>query len=310
MTDIWPKALHPAQGPMRADKIEGAALGMGEWGPAQNALIADGFLPPDMMTALTLFILGNQPRDPDKQQKIPGAGGGVAGGVWVRERYTIFKPLPCDDVFVVKGNALGRHVHKGRRYGTNSCATFDSAGVPVAENLTTGLLSYKVQAGLEDELEGISPDEVAAPQPGWAQAAANPHMDALQSMTQGMRLGGEAITMSLSLMEARDTKKPDNPIHSDPELAKKAGLSRPIAGGSHVLAFPLELIMQKAGRYALLHGANFDIRWKAPVYADSNMTPNVVVTGKTEDRIVFTVDVTLDSGDTAMVGAVTVPLAT
>ena len=85
------------------------------------------------------------------------------------------------------------------------------------------------------------------------------------------------MLVGLSLMAARDTDKPDNPIHSDPELARKAGLSKPIAGGSHVLAFALEVIMAEAGRYALLYGANFDIRWKTPVYAEATIYPTVKV---------------------------------
>ena len=32
MQTHWPKPLVAANGPMRADKIEGAALGMGDWG--------------------------------------------------------------------------------------------------------------------------------------------------------------------------------------------------------------------------------------------------------------------------------------
>ena len=80
--DAWPKALVPAEGPMRADKVAGAAEGMGSWGTECQGLFDEGYLQPDLLTGLTLFILGNQPRDPAQKQKIPGAGGGVAGGVW------------------------------------------------------------------------------------------------------------------------------------------------------------------------------------------------------------------------------------
>ena len=304
----WPKALKPAVGPMREDKVDGAALGMGDWGAELQALIAEQIVPPDMMTGLTLFILGQQPRNPQKKQVIPGAGGGVAGGVWVRERFTILRPLPRAERFTVEGFAVGRHVHKGRRYGTNRCVTYDEQGRGVAENLTTGLLSYKVQEGLGDTLEGQSPDAVQAPEPNWESAQANPHLDALRELQTGQKFGGYAVSMSLALMEARDTKKPDNPIHSDPELAKKAGLSRPIAGGAHVLAFPLEVVMAQVGRYVLLHGANFDVRWKAPVYADTVMYPHAEVAQVAADRVVFDIGVTLEDDAVAMVGVVTVPL--
>ena len=63
---IWPKALADASGPMRRDKLDGAAEGMGDWGPQTRALAEDGLVPPDMMTGLTLFLLSSQPRNPER----------------------------------------------------------------------------------------------------------------------------------------------------------------------------------------------------------------------------------------------------
>ncbi len=308
MTSNWPKALTEARGPIRRDKLDGAALGMGEWGAETRALADDGLVPPDILTGLTLFLLSSQPRDPDRSQDIPGGGGGVAGGVWVRERFTIHRPLERDDPFTVRGESVGRHVHKGRRYGTTSSETFNAAGDRVATNLTTGLLQYKVQEGLADSVEGRGPDEVPGPEPDWSRAAANPCLTALTRLREGQVLTGPAVTVGLDLMEARDTKKPDNPIHSDPELAKKAGLARPIAGGSHVLAFALEVIMAEVGRQALMHGANYDVRWKAPVYADAVIHPHARVVETGGDRVVFDLDAVLEAGTTAMTGRVIVPL--
>ncbi len=310
MTDAtWPRALKNASGPIRLDKLDGAAEGMGDWGDETCALAADGFVPPDMMTGLTLFILTQQPRDKESKQSIPGGGGGVAGGVWVRERYTIHRPLEREEVFTVSGESMGRHVHKGRRYGTTRSETLNAAGEPAATNLTTGLLQYRVEEGLEDSLEGYDPESLDAPSPDWATASNNPCREQLSALKEGDVFGGYPVLVSLKMMEARDTKNPDNPIHSDPELARKAGLSKPIAGGSHVLSFPLEIVMQKVGRQALLHGACFDIRWRAPVYADKVIHPHAKVITATDDRVVFEVDATLESGDLAMIGQVTVPLS-
>ena len=303
----WPKTLVPAEGPMRADKIDGAAEGMGAWGEETRKIHAEGWLPPDMMTGLTLYILGNQPKDPAKQ-KIPGAGGGVAGGVWVRERFTIHRALKRDEVFSVTGEAVGRHVHKGRRYGTNICKTLNAAGEVAGSNLTTGLLAYKVEDGLSDGVEGQSPDEIEAAGPDWSVAANNPCRDALMALNEGDTFGGYDVLVGIELMAARDTKKPDNPIHSDPELAKKAGLKKPIAGGSHVLSFPLEVIFQAVGHQALFYGAALDVRWKAPVYADLTMRPSARVVVNAADRVVFDIDAILEDGATAMVGQVTIPL--
>ncbi len=314
MTEAWPKLLREARGPMRTDKLDGAAAGMGDWGEQTQALHASRLVPPDMLTGMTLFLLSSQPKDPDRQQAIPGGGGGVAGGVWVRERYTIHRPLKQSEVFIVRGASEGRHVHKQRRYGTTSSVTLGVDGERIASNLTTGLLSYRPEPGLSDGVEGASPEDLAAPVPDWRHAATNPAAAHLKSLMRGEVLGGYPVRVSLALMEARDTKRPDNPIHSDPELAKRAGLSRPIAGGSHVLGFVLEPILARVGRESLLYGANFDIRWKTPVFANQVMRPRAVVESVQTDRVVFHIDATLYKDDDAddhaiaMQGIVTVPL--
>ena len=314
MTGAWPKPLQDARGPIRADKLDGAAAGMGDWGVQTRALHASGLVPPDMLTGMTLFLLSSQPKDPGRNQAIPGGGGGVAGGVWVRERYTTHQPLKQSEVFIVRGASEGRHIHKERRYGTTSSVTLGMDGERIVSNLTTGLLSYRPEPGLPDGVEGTSPDDLAAPVPDWRHAAGNPAAVRLKSLTRGEVLGGYLVRVSLALMEARDTKRPDNPIHSDPELAKRAGLSKPIAGGSHVLGFVLEPILAGVGRESLLYGANFDIRWKTPVYADQVIRPRVVVESIETDRVIFHIDATLDpetdddSQAIAMQGIVTVPL--
>lgn len=305
----WPRPLVAAQGPIRTDKLDGAAEGMGEWGAETRALAAEGVVPPDMMTGLTLFLLSSQPRDPARRQEIPGGGGGVAGGVWVHEQFTIHRPLGREEPFTVRGESVGRYVRKGRRYGITRSETFNAAGELAGTNLTTGLLQYRVQEGLADSVEGLSPDDVPAPVPDWSTASGNPCRERLAALRAGQTFDGAPVLVGLDLMEARDTKRPDNPIHSDPELARKAGLARPIAGGSHVLAFALEVLMGAAGRHALLHGACFDIRWKAPVYADTVIHPQARVSEVHDDRVVFEVGATLEAGAAAMVGQVVVPLA-
>ncbi len=307
MSGMWPKPLQETRGPIRTDKLEGAAAGMGVWGAQTQALHAAGLVPTDMLTGMTLALLSSQPKDPDRKQAIPGGGGGVAGGVWVRERFTVHRPMKYTEQFVIRGASEGRHVHKQRRYGTTSSMTLSAEGERIATNLTTGLLSYRPEPGLADEIEGTSPDDLEAPAPDWRHAAANPANDALQGLVVGEALGGYTVTLSLALMEARDTKRPDNPIHSDPELAKRAGLSKPIAGGSHVLAFALEPILARVGREALLYGTSFDIRWKTPVYADLVMRPRAVIESVQADRVVFNVEALLDNGAVAMQGKVMIP---
>ncbi|MGI9615329.1 MAG: MaoC family dehydratase, partial [Acidimicrobiales bacterium] len=239
-----------------------------------------------------------------------GAASPIAGGVWVRERFTIHRPLDRDDPFTVNGANTGRHVHKGRRYGTTTSTTTDSSGRLVATNLTTGLLAYRVEEGLADGVEGLPVDATPAPIADVNAAATNPCGDALRAATVGTKLGGDPVVVSLSMMAARDTSSPDNPIHSDLDAARDAGLDRPIAGGSHVQAFALEPILAEFGQDVLFHGAHLDTRWKAPTKADTTIVPTATITGADSDRVVLDIEVTLADEDNkqAMIGTVEIPV--
>jgi hypothetical protein len=302
-------------GPFSAARVDGAADGMGDHGPATRSLVADGLVPPDLICGMTLFLIARQPRQPRPEgtpgsTKAPAKGAsGVAGGVWVRERFTVHRPIDRDDPFVVTGESVGRHVRKGRRYGTTSSRSVDSQGRPMATNLTTGLLSYRADPDLADEVEGRPADDIPTPGPDHDAATANPHLAALASAAVGDRHGGDELTVSLAMMAARDTANPDNPIHSDLEEAKRAGLAKPIAGGSHVVAFAMEPLLAAWGPQALSHGAAFDVRWKAPTEAGIDIVPTATVASITPTEIVVDLEVTLAGGPVAMVGTVTVPTA-
>lgn len=313
MTQPWPQPLVDVTGPFSEERIDGAAAGMGESGPATAALVADGWVQPDLITGMTLFLLARQPRpegrpaEAERDEASP-----IAGGVWVREQFTIHRPLERSDPFVVSGESTGRYVRKGRRYATTRSRTHDSAGHPVASNLTTGLLSYKAEAGRADEVEGLPLDQTPPPELDRGAGAANPHLDAIRAAKPGDVLGGERTVVTLAMMAARDTAKPDNPIHSDLEEARRAGLERPIAGGSHVLSFAIEPLLAAWGGHALSHGAKLDLRWRVPTAADAAIVPTARVTAVEADRVTVELEVELVDRETpaaAMVGTVIVPLA-
>lgn len=308
----WPQPLEPVTGPFAPERIDGAADGMGEFGPTTRAVAESGLLPPDLLTGLTLFLLARQPRRPSDEapRNSEDDGSPIAGGVWVRERFTIRRPLDRTDPFTVTGENTGRHVHKGRRYSTTTSSTTDSNGRPVASNVTTGLLAYKVVEGLADGQEGRPVADTAVPGTDRTAAAANPHIDALRSAAVGTVLGGERVVVSLAMMAARDTTSPDNPIHSDLEAARAAGLERPIAGGSHVLAFALEPILAELGPEVLFHGAHLDTRWKAPTRSDATIIPTATITVADDERVQLDLAVTLpdEGAKTAMIGTVDIPV--
>lgn len=303
----WPQPLERVRGPFPADKVRGAALGMGDHAPASHSLLEDGWLSPDLMTGLTLHLLARQPRKPTAAASPSKGAQGVAGRIWVREQVTYHRPLPADDPFTVEGASTGRHIRKGRRYATTESTTRDSAGNLASTNRTTGLLGYRVDETLTDSAEGQSLEDMAPIEADWDAAARNPHLSALSEATAGEQLGGEPMTITLGMMAARDTDNPENPIHSDPEVARAAGLDKPIAGGSHVQAFALDVVMQRFGSGVLLHGARVDSRWRIPTECDVQIVPRAEVVGVHSDRVEIDFEVGLTGGIVAMVGHVTIP---
>ncbi len=309
MAATWPQQLEDAVGPFSAERIDGAAKGMGDHGRVTRSLVENGSVQPDLLTGMTLYLLARQPRPaPDPSAASRPKASPIDGGVWVREQFTIHRPLAREDRFVVSGASTGRYIRKGRRYGTTTAQARNQAGALVTTNLTTGLLAYKVHDDLADSVEGLPLADTPTPDADHSVAHANPHLDQLRSAKSGQRLGGEPVVVSLAMMAARDGASPDNPIHSDPAAAKAAGLDRPIAGGSHVLAFALEPILATFGAESLFHGALIDARWKAPTHAEATIVPNVVVTDVAADHIQLTLDVLLEDSSTAMTGSITIPL--
>ena len=303
--ESWPHALEPVHGPIKAQRFVGVRNGMGEAAPAIVGLMDRGFVPPDLFCGMTLTLLSGQPRTPRLDSE--GKASATDGGVWVREQFTCHRPIPAVEKFEINGFSTGRYVKRGRRYGTNTSETRSTTGELLSTNMTTGLLAYKVEEGLEDEAVGIPYDDTPAPQPDHSRAASNPHRAALSAASVGDVLGASDVLVSLAMMAARDTENPDNPIHSDIEKAKAAGLERPIAGGSHVLAFALEPILAAWGDDVLFHGSRIDVRWKAPTHCDVHITPTVSVVEASADTVRLSAEVVLESGATAMVADIEIP---
>lgn len=306
----FPKALTPISGPIAPAKIAGAAAGMGTYGEATRALVADRILQPDVICGMTLALIARQPRKPRPADAPPREkkASGVAGKVWVRERFTVHRPIANDDVWQVTGESTGTYARKGRSYSTTRSTSHTRDGRLFATNLTTGLFSYRADPGLADYVEGMPLEDTPMPEADRDAAGANPHVDELRKLRVGQVLGGVEVPMTLEMMAARDTDNPDNPIHSDPAEAEKAGLARPIAGGSHVLSFALEAVMQATGPQVLLHGACIEARWKAPTEDGTRLTPTATVTAAGPDVVELELRVDLVGGPTAMVGSITIPL--
>jgi len=307
-THGFPKSLVPVDGPFPPEKIVGAGVGMGSYGDATRVLVANNTLQPDLICGMTLALLARQPRRPKPSGERKASG--VAGRVWVRERFTMHRPVAANDAWQVTGESTGTYVRKGRSYSTTRSASATSSGELFATNLTTGLFSYRADPSLVDSVQGLAIEDTPTPEPDYEAARSNPHIEAIRSVSVGDVLGGVEVPMTLAMMAARDTDNPDNPIHSSAEEAKKAGLARPIAGGSHVLSFALEAVMQALGPEALLHGANVDVRWKAPTEDGTVIRPTATVARVAADHVAFDLHVDLVGGPTALVGQLVIPIPT
>jgi len=296
---------------------------MGAHGPGVHLLAASNLVTPDTLAGQTLFLLSNQPRKPtEPTDGVTPLGTGVSGSVWVRERFTIHQPLAADDPFLATGVAVGRETRRERRYGITSSRTYSSTGHVVATNQTVGLLSYQRIPGAEDSVDGSGIANTGGVGVDREAAAHNPHLAALSQLRPGDQFGGQALTLSWAMMKARDTDEPTNPIHSDLQMAKAAGLDRPIAGGSHVLAFALDPLIAALGATVLCHGSMFDVRWRAPVRADATITPLATVRAPGEhrpghsqqsDTVLIDLEVKVEDAQTtgpvvAMTGTLSIPI--
>jgi len=309
-TRTYPYTLTPVHGPFTADKVSGAADGMGSFGDATRALVGSGLLQPDLICGMTLALISDQPSFRGPTPRTDGKVSGTDGGVWVRERFTIHRPLAADDVWTVEGEATGSYVRKGRRYNTTVSRSTNAAGQVFATNLSTGLNSYRPDPDLPDGEDGTPVVDTPTPEPDRAAAAENPHLERLRALRIGDRFGDVEVPVTLAMMAARDTKNPNNPIHSDPDAARKAGLRRPIAGGSHVLAFALEAVMAGLGSTVLLHGSTTDVRWKAPTEDGATIVPSATVTAIDHAGVTLDLQVDLHHGPVAMIGTLVIPFPT
>ncbi len=301
-----PQPLKTFRGPLPSSLTDAAVEGQGEEGQAVGLLRDAGSVPPDVLMGMSLFLLVNQPRRSREDGSRPK--GAVSGGVWVREQVTIHRPVRVGQSLVIDGESARRFSRRGRRYGVTIAETRDLDGRLLVSNRTTGLLSYRKDEALPDGSEGRTEDDLGFAGPDASRAAANPEIDKLTRLSPGDRFEGKRSLVSLEMMRKRDASRDENPIHTDPEVARREGLAAPIAGGSHVAAFLTETLMRAWGPEVLLHGAHFDLRWKAQTFADTRITPVAIVKRATPELVELSLSVEGEDR-TALEGALYIPLA-
>lgn len=266
--------------------------GLGGKAPAVRELMERGQAPPFALTGCTIFLISSHYD--------------IAGGVYWREQVTCHRPPRIGETLSVSGAVERVYVHDGRRYQQMASRSVDAEGRPVASSRSTGLSQYRRAETTPAGEEG-QPDESTAPGPDFAAAQANPCLAALRALTPGQAIGGDTQPVTLQMMRDLSAGDERNPIHTDPEVARAAGLKAPIAGGPHVLAFLQEAMLESLGAEALSHGAHFDVRWVSPVFAGDMVATRATVSDVRSDRLDFELRVESD-GRTAMIGTAVVPL--
>jgi acyl dehydratase len=273
-----PQELAPVEGPLLASLCEGAVRGLGECGAPMRDLLDAGLAPPDVLTGMTLHLLANQPRRPRTGREPRGA---IEGGVWVREQVTYHAPVRVGSAIRVTGSSARRFARRGRRYGVTLSETRSEAGELLVSSCTTGLLSYRRDPELVDEAQGVAESELPIASPDYGAARANPCLEALRGLRAGDEICMSATPVTLEMMRLRDAGRDDNPIHTDPEVARREGLAAPIAGGGHVLAFLQAALIEAWGSECLLHGAHFDVRWVGQTRAETRIRARAMVVSVT-----------------------------
>jgi acyl dehydratase len=300
-----PRALATIRQPLPTDLVHSAVLGLGDAAHASRDAFDRGLIPPDVLVGASLFLLASQPRAPRADGAKPK--GAVAGGVWVREQVTFHHPVAVGQELVISGESAQRFVKRGRLYGVTICETHSAEGCLLVSNRTTGLLRYRKEEGAPDEQQGLSDSELPPCAPDWAAAVGNPAREQLAALRVGDRIEAPRAVITLEMMRARDGKRDQNPIHTDPEVARREGLAAPIAGGSHVLSFLLEALMRAWTPEALLHGAHLDVRWTGQTYAGTGIESSAEVV-RAEGRSVLVALEVRGEDRIAMSGTLEVPL--
>ena len=258
--------------------------------PASERLVSRGFAPPQVLTGNTVFLAF---RHYD-----------LVGGIYSREQVTYCRPIRIGETLTVEGEIAATYLREGRRYRLMCSVSRDAAGRVVARSRSTGL---QQMAPVADVSISETPPRVEAPTADLRRAQENPRRQELRSLLEGETMLSEPHTVTLQMMRAQAGPEDRNPIHTDVEVARRAGLEAPIAGGPHVLGFAQEVVLDRMGEDALSFGSHFDARWLRQVRAGAAVIPRIKVDRVGEDAVALELEIECE-GQLAMVAKATIPL--
>ena len=266
---------------------------LGALGTAASAsvrLAKRGTVPPLAVTGNTIFLAY---RHYD-----------LTGGIYAREQDTYYRPIRIGEALRVAGSIVTSYLKRGRQYRIMTSRTVDETDQTVVESTSTSVEQF-LRQGADEQSSEVIPS-IAAPT-AVLDAGPSPCRDRLSCLVPGKVITGPETVVTLEMMQAQAGGDSRNPIHTDPEVARRAGLERPIAGGPHVLAYLQEAMMDQLGDEVLCHGAHFDVRWISPVATDTTVSPRATVEEVDARRVLFRLELDCD-GALAMIGKAVVPI--
>ena len=292
-TDL-PIDLAPTLRYLDGKLIEGWLEALGDRCEASRALYDEGVVPPQGLTGSTIFLAFSH--------------FDLSGGVYSREQVTYHRPVAVGDTLEVTGTIAFTYVRRARRYRIMASQTTDGAGRLAVSSRSSGVVRFREDTDEGEESTASPGEDIPAPLPDPALAECNPSRRRLARLSPGDLIRGGPQRVTLEMMRVWEGRESRNPIHTDAEIARREGLSAPIAGGPHVLAYLQESMMAELGPRVFLYGSHFDVRWIAPVAAGGEVESEAVFRGVEDGLAGFELGMTCD-GEPCLVGKAVVPIA-
>ena len=211
---------------------------------------------------------------------------GSYGGLHTKAAIDYLAPVPIGEHVILTGTHVAKYARKGRRYRTLASQATGRDGTVYAQLMATETVLYDVEPDRPDE--GEIPEHWAVGRP---LGSGDIPMDAPratpgQPLTPGMVLG--PITRRVSLEQsvvfsgfpfswAREEQVAvRQSLHTNPEIATRAGYTAPVAQGLLCAAHHTTLLLDHFGP-RVFRGAQLALSFVAPVLIGTDLTSHAIV---------------------------------
>lgn len=210
---------------------------------------------------------------------------GAYGGLHTKAVIDYLAPLGVGEHVTVTGTHVAKYVRKGRRYRTLLSQAVRQDGVVVARLLATETVLYDVTdrpdegeipkhwASQMPQVDGAIPDNAPRATPG---------MPVHAGMVLGPIARDVSIEQSVVFSGYPFSWAQDKPLavrqslHTNPEIAKKAGYAAPVAQGLLCAAHQTSLLLDQFGE-RVHHGAQIALSFVSPILVGTTLHSHAIV---------------------------------